>query len=62
VTGVRFEGKEPTDSAMTAFAIQRARELGIAETGDVVVVTAGVSREAGTTSMIRVVTVDAEET
>ena len=28
VTGVRFEGSEPTDSAMTAFAIQRARELG----------------------------------
>jgi pyruvate kinase len=62
VIGVRFEGSEPTDSAMTAFAIQRARELGIAEPGDVVVVTAGVSREAGTTSMIRVVTVDAEGT
>jgi len=62
VIGVRFEGSEPTDSAMTAFAIRRAKELGIAEPGDVVVVTAGVSHEAGTTSMIRVVTVDAEGT
>jgi len=61
VIGVRFEGSEPTDSAMTAFAIRRARELGIAEPGDVVVVTAGVSSETGTTSTIRVVTVDTEE-
>jgi pyruvate kinase len=59
VIGVRFEGSDLSDPAMTAFAIQRAQELGIAELGDVVVVTAGVSHEAGSTNVIRVVTVGA---
>ena len=42
---------------MVEFAIARGRELGCIQTGDVVVVTAGVDRETGSTNTIRVVTV-----
>jgi pyruvate kinase len=55
VTGLLYEGEE-SDTAKTAFAVERAREI-CAEPGDVVVVTAGISREAGSTNLIRVVTV-----
>ena len=57
VIGARFEG-ELSDEAILDFAIRRALELGIAEPGDVLVATAGISREAGSTNMIRVVRVD----
>jgi pyruvate kinase len=56
VTGLLFEGTR-SDEAMIAFAIQRGRELGCIQSGDVVVVTAGVHSETGSTNTIRVVTV-----
>ena len=42
---------------MIDFAVRRARELGIVAPGDVCVVTAGRSRETGSTNLIRVVSV-----
>jgi pyruvate kinase len=59
VIGARFEG-DLTDDAIIAFACRRAMELGIAEPGDVLVATTGVSREAGSTNMIRVIQVEAD--
>jgi len=56
VVAVLYEG-EGGDDAQVAHGIQRAHQLGCLDVGDVVVVTAGVSREAGSTNMIRVVTV-----
>lgn len=56
VTGVLCEG-DPRDDTMVELAIARGRELGCIQTGDVVVVTAGVDRETGSTNTIRVVTV-----
>jgi pyruvate kinase len=58
VTGVLVEGDaSPGDDDEIQFALGRARELGIAAPGDVCVVTAGRSRETGSTNLIRVVTV-----
>ena len=44
------------DEEKVAFGVARARAL-CSEPGDVLVVTAGISREAGSTNLIRVVTV-----
>jgi pyruvate kinase len=55
VTGVLFTG-DGGDEERTLFGIERARQLG-AKAGDVVVVTAGISREAGSTNRISVMTV-----
>jgi pyruvate kinase len=57
VTGVRFEGEDLSDAAQVTFAVERARQLGIAVPGDVVVATSGVGSQTGSTNMIRVVTV-----
>jgi pyruvate kinase len=57
VVPLRYEGV-PTDEAKIEFAIERARALGYVRSGDVVVATAGHSALAGTTNLIRVVTVD----
>jgi len=58
VTGLSLESAgEGSNEDAIAFAVQRAREIGVADPGDVVVVTAGVSRETGSTNLIRVVTV-----
>jgi pyruvate kinase len=57
VTAVLFEG-ERSDSAMIQYAIHHGCELGCIQPGDVVVVTAGVDRTSGSTSTIRVLTVD----
>jgi pyruvate kinase len=46
------------DDDVIQVALRRARELGITAPGDVCVVTAGRSRETGSTNMIRVVSVD----
>jgi len=56
VTALRWAG-EGGDEAKIAFAIQRARELAYVERDDVVIVTAGLSKQTGTTDMIRVLTV-----
>ena len=46
------------DEYKMAFAVERARELGYVEAGDVVIVTAGLSHQSGSTDMIRVLTVE----
>jgi pyruvate kinase len=56
VTALRWGG-EGGDEARIGFAIRRARELDYAEPGDVVIVTAGLSKQTGSTDMIRVLTV-----
>jgi pyruvate kinase len=55
VTGLLHEGPAG-DEEKVAFGVARARAL-CSEPGDVLVVTAGISREAGSTNLIRVVTV-----
>jgi len=56
VTGMRApEGQ--SDAQLLGFAIERGRELGFIQQGDLLVVTHGVEREAGSTSMVRVLTV-----
>lgn len=55
VTGLLFEGSAG-DEEKVAFGVERARAL-CSEPGDVLVVTAGISQEAGSTNLIRVVTV-----
>jgi pyruvate kinase len=57
VTALQFEG-ERADEQMIRFGVQRGREQGFIQRGDVVVATAGISREAGSTNLIRVVTVE----
>jgi len=57
VTAVLFEG-ERSDDAMIQYAIRHGCELGCVQPGDVVVVTAGIDRTSGSTSTIRVLTVD----
>jgi pyruvate kinase len=46
------------DEQKIAFAIRRGCEAGFLQRGDVVVATAGISQESGSTNMITIVTVD----
>ncbi len=55
VTGILCGGTL-NDDEKVVFGVERARALG-AKPGDVVVVTAGISKEAGSTNLIRVLTV-----
>jgi len=55
VTGLLCEAAA-SDDEKVAFGVERARAL-CAKPGDVVVVTAGISKEAGSTNLIRVLTV-----
>lgn len=57
VTPVLYEGERDDDEARADFGVLAAHRLGFVASGDVVVVTAGVSREPGSTRSIRVVTV-----
>jgi pyruvate kinase len=57
VTAVQFQG-ERSDDAMIQFAIQHGCELGCIQPGDVVIITAGIDRRSGSTSTIRVSTVE----
>jgi pyruvate kinase len=58
VTGVLLGSDAgATDDAVIEAVLRRGRELGIVASGDVCVVTAGRSRETGSTNLIRVVTV-----
>lgn len=57
VTPVLYQGESDDDEARAAFGVEAAKRLGFAGSGDVVVVTAGISREPGSTRAIRVVTV-----
>ncbi len=56
VTALRYAG-EGGDEGKLAFAIEQARQLDYVEPGDIVVLTAGLSKQTGTTDMIRVLTV-----
>jgi len=53
VTGIHFEG-DGSDDEMLAFASRHGSERGYIQPGDIIVVTHGVDRESGSTSMIRV--------
>ncbi len=57
VTPVYCEIRRPNEALIRA-GLKRGRELGYLVKGDVVVATAGISRESGSTNMIRVVTVE----
>jgi pyruvate kinase len=57
VTAILFEG-ERSDQAMIEWAIRYAREIGCVAAGDVVVATAGVHEQPGSTNGIRVITVE----
>jgi pyruvate kinase len=57
VTGLYFDG-ERSDDEMLRFAVRRGKELGFFQSGDIIVATHGVDRAAGSTSMIKVLTVD----
>ena len=50
--------KESSDEDKVAFAIEAAKRIGQLESGDLVILTAGSSRQAGSTNLIRVVVVD----
>ena len=56
VTPVRCASRGPNEELIRA-GLRQGRELGYLSPGDVVVATAGISRESGSTNMIRVVTV-----
>jgi pyruvate kinase len=58
VTSILFEGQR-SDDEMVRVAIERGTELGYVEPGDVVVVTHGNAHQPGSTSVIKVVTIDA---
>jgi pyruvate kinase len=53
VLAMHYEG-DGTDDDKIAFAISRARELGYVRDNDILVMTAGSSRQAGSTDLIRV--------
>lgn len=57
VTAILFEG-ERSDQAMIDWAIRYGREIGCIQIGDVVVATAGIKEQPGSTNGIRVITVD----
>jgi pyruvate kinase len=56
VTATLYDG-DPADEKKVDAGVTWARSHGMAQPGDVVVVTAGISSEAGSTNMIRIVTV-----
>ena len=58
VTGMQAPEKR-SDTELLQFAIEEGRAQGFIHTGDLLVVTHGVEREAGSTSMVRVLTVAA---
>jgi pyruvate kinase len=57
VTSILF-GSHGSDDEMLRFAIRRGTELGYVEPGDVILVTHGVDHESGSTSLIKVLTVE----
>jgi pyruvate kinase len=57
VSAMLFEG-DRSDDAMIEFAVRRGRELGCVGPGEVVVATAGIDRETGSTDTIRVIRLD----
>ena len=59
VTGIlNAHGERPSNEEMVQAGIDRGREMGVVDSGDIVVVTAGAHGETGSTNLIRVVEVD----
>ena len=56
VSATLYRG-DPSDESKVSWGIRWARERGIVEPGDLVVATAGISSEAGSTNMVRLLTV-----
>lgn len=57
VLAMHYEG-DGTDDDKLAFATERAKSWGYARAGDIIVATAGSQRQAGSTDLIRVLTVE----
>ena len=57
VHGIRYDA-EGSDEEKVDFAIHTAKELGFVKTGDLLILTAGSSDQAGSTNLIRVLTVN----
>ena len=57
VLAMHYEG-DGSDDDKLAFATERAKTSGYARTGDIIVATAGSQRQAGSTDLIRVLTVE----
>ncbi len=57
IYGFFYDGAD-TDEARLAFAIDSAKRLGQVKAGDVVILITGPSRQAGSTNMLRALTVD----
>jgi len=58
VFAVHYPRRDGADEDKVRFALQRAGELGYVKAGDLVILTAGSSHQAGSTNLIRVLTVD----
>ena len=56
VLGMRYEADGDDDDRI-AFALENAKALGYVRTGDLVIMTAGNTRQAGSTDLIRVLSV-----
>ncbi len=57
IYGILYDG-DGSDDDRLAFAIESAKRIGQVEPGDLVILTAGSSRQAGSTNVIRVVEID----
>ena len=57
ITSILFDG-HGSDDEMLRFAIRRGCERGYLEPGDIVLATHGVDHESGSTSLIKVMTVE----
>jgi len=57
VYGIRYDG-DGSDEDKVSFAIDAARKLGLVSKGDLLILTAGSSRLAGSTSLIRVLAIE----
>ena len=57
IYGFHYSGAD-SDEERLAFAIDNAKKLGQVKSGDVVILITGPSRQAGSTNMLRALTVD----
>ncbi len=58
VTGILCPGEQSSNEDRIRAGVERAKEFGYVEPGDIVVVTAGAHGESGSTNLIRVIEVD----
>ena len=56
IYGFLYDGSDE-DEERLAFAIEQGKQIGCVKSGDVVIITAGPSRQSGGTNMIRALTV-----